>query len=76
MTDVEWAAIKGLLPRAATEPGAQAVLEVVKKRWPGVKHLFANAGVAGCACEQRANVSEAMIHIAMDSLSLRRSAYP
>ncbi|MFC7634626.1 IS5 family transposase [Paraburkholderia humisilvae] len=107
----------------ADSTAAQAVLGAVKKRWPGVKHLFADGAYdrtplmdkvttpgfvvevvrrqqrAGFAVlpqrwvvertfgwmvrwrrlvrnyEQRADVSEAMIHIAMGSLFLRRIAH-
>lgn len=109
----------------ADSTGAQAVLEAVKKRWPQVKHLFADGAYDRTALmdkaatlefvvevvrrheqqtgfavlprrwvvertfgwmvrwrrlvrdyEQRTDVSEAMIHIAMGSLLLRRIAHP
>ncbi|BEU68036.1 IS5-like element ISMac15 family transposase [Ralstonia pseudosolanacearum] len=109
----------------ADSTGALAVLEAVKKRWPGVKHLFADGAYDRTALmdraatldfvvevvrrheqqtgfavlprrwvvertfgwmvrwrrlvrdyEQRADVSEAMIHIAMSGLLLRRIAHP
>ncbi len=109
----------------ADRTGALAVLEAGEKRWPGVKHLFANGAYdrttlmdkaatldfvvevvrrheqqTGFAVlprrwvvertfgwmvrwrrlvrdyEQRADVSEAMIHIAMRGLLLRRIAHP
>ncbi|MFM0028405.1 IS5 family transposase [Paraburkholderia madseniana] len=109
----------------ADSTGAQAVPEAVKKRWPQVKHLFADGAYDRTALmdkaatlefvvevvrrhqqqtcfavlprrwvvertfgwmvrwrrlvrdyEQRTDVSEAMIHIAMGSLLLRRIAHP
>ncbi len=108
----------------ADSTGALAVLEAVKKRWPGIKHLFADGAYDRTALmdkastldfvvevvrrheqqtglavlprrwvvertfgwmvrwrrlvrdyEQRADVSEAMIHIAMSGLLLRRIAH-
>lgn len=108
----------------ADSTGAQAVLEAVRKRWPAVKHLFADGAYDRTALmdktatldfvieiarrheqqtgfvvlprrwvvertfgwmvrrrrlvrdyEQRADISEAMIHIAMGSLLLRRIAH-
>ena len=109
----------------ADSTGAQAVLDVVKKRWPQVKHLFADGAYDRTALmdkaaalefdvevvhrheqqtgfaamprrwvvertfgwmvrwrrqvrdsEERTDMSEAMIYIAIDSLLLRRIAHP
>jgi hypothetical protein len=49
--------------------GAQTILDAIRKRWPRLKHLFADAGHDRT---KLMGVPEAMIHIAMGAVLLCR----
>lgn len=73
--------------QAIEAAGAQLILDAIRKRWPWIKHLFADGAYDRTFgwltrwrrlvrdYEQRIDVSEAMIHVAMGSMLLRRISH-